>query len=119
MKKGIGKTISLITVLSLIFQMLIPIIPELGIEVLAANETSENTEEISRNYEIKEEETWDISNNQDGSIIARWTLSDKTLTISGAGEMKDWDYDSVEGWHNTQYINAIEKVIIEEGVTSI
>ena len=54
MKKGIGKTISLITVLTLIFQMLIPIIPELDIEVLAADETSENTEEISIIHQINQ-----------------------------------------------------------------
>ena len=81
MKKGIGKTISIITVLTLIFQMLIPIIPELNIEVLAADETVEGTEEISRNYEIKEEETWDISANGDGSVIAKWTLFNKTFLI--------------------------------------
>ena len=119
MKKGIGKTISLITVLTLIFQMLIPIIPELDIEVLAADETSENTEEISRNYEIKEEETWDISKNRDGSIIAKWTLNNKTLTISGTGEMKNWTSYSEEDWHDTQYTEVIEKVIIENGITRI
>ncbi len=119
MKKGIGKTISLITVLTLIFQMLIPIIPELNLEVLAANETSENTEEISRNYEIKEEETWDISANGDGSIIAKWTRENRTLTISGTGKMKDWDINVKEDWHNTQYTKAIENVIINDGVTNI
>ena len=74
---------------------------------------------IDTTYRIQEEETWDISINQDGSIIAQWTLSDKTLTISGTGEMKDWDYDSVEGWHDTQYTNVLEKVIINEGIINI
>ena len=119
MKKGIGKTISLITVLALIFQMLIPIMPELEIEVLAADETSENTQEISRNYEVKEEEIWDISANGDGSVIAKWTLKDKTLTISGTGKMKDWNIDSEGDWHNTQYRTIIENVVIKKGVTNI
>ena len=119
MKKGIGKTISIITVLTLIFQMLIPIIPELNIEVLAADETVEGTEEISRNYEIKEEETWDISANGDGSVVAKWTLKDRTLTISGTGKMKDWEYNAKEDWHNTKYTNAIENVVIGQGITSI
>ena len=32
-------------------------------------ETGEQTEEIGTEYEIKEEETWDISKNGDGSVI--------------------------------------------------
>lgn len=57
--------------------------------------------------------------NGDGSVIAKWTLEDRTLTISGTGEMKDWKFDSKEDWHNTQYTNVIENVIIENGITSI
>ena len=74
-----------------------------------------------RTYEeIKEEETWDVSANGDGSVIAKWTLRDRTLTISGTGEIKDWIYDNpTEDWHDSQYTNLIQKVIIEEGVTSI
>ena len=51
--------------------------------------------------------------------MAKWTLEDRTLTISGVGEMKDWKSNSEEDWHNTQYTIAIEKVIIENGVTNI
>ena len=120
MKKGIGKTLAIIMILTLIFQMLIPIIPELDIEVLAADETSEETEEISREYEIKKEETWDISKNGDGSVIAKWTLENRTLTISGTGEMRNWNYYYSKGyWYDTQYTNLIESVIINEGVTNI
>ena len=119
MKKGIRKTLLMIIALTIIFQMLIPIIPELNIEVFAADETSKETEEISRNYEVKEEETWDISANRDGSVIAKWTLKDRTLRISGTGEMRDWEFYSKEDWHNTQYTNVIENVMIENGITSI
>ena len=56
--------------------------------------TGEQTEEIGTEYEIKEEETWDISKNGDGSVIAKWTLDDKTITISGNGEMKSWSSSS-------------------------
>ena len=119
MKKGIRKTLSMIIALTIIFQMLIPIIPELNIEVFAADETSKETEEISRNYEVKEEETWDISANRDGSVIAKWTLKDRTLRISGTGEMRDWEFNSKEDWHNTQYTNVIENIMIENGITSI
>ena len=124
----------------LIIVMIIEIIsPMMFQEVLAVestnnetnSETTEETiedqaseeqtnEEVSREYEIKEEETWDISENGDGSVIAKWTLSDKTLRISGNGEMKDWqDNNEKEDWHNSQYTNIIENVIIEDGETNI
>ena len=119
MKKGIRKTLLMIIALTIIFQMLIPIIPELNIEVFAADETSKETEEISRNYEVKEEETWDISANRDGSVIAKWTLKDRTLRISGTGKMKKKNGLEEFAWYNTQYTNLIKKVIIENGVTSI
>ena len=154
MKKGIRKTISIIVILTITFQIIIPIIssynskvfaaenvnPELEAEVETLSQVEgltedgqleqqeevtkleedasnvETTEEISRNYEIKEEETWDVSANGDGSVVAKWTLSDRTLTISGTGEMRDW---SDPYWHNTQYTYIVENIIIEEGVTSI
>ena len=123
MKKGIGKTISIIAILTMTFQLGMPIVPVLQKETFAADITTENlniteSKEISRNYEIKDEETWDISANGDGSVIAKWTLNDKTLTISGTGEMKDWNSNS-EDWHNTQYNEIIEKVVINEGITNI
>ena len=45
--------------------------------------------EIGNEYEIKKQEEWDISENGDRSVIAKWTLSNRTLTISGSGKMKD------------------------------
>ena len=147
MKKGIKKAISTIAILTMTFQMGMPMVPGLQTTVLATNTTNsieenleENiqpiadqvgttelsesadtteTEEISRNYEIKEEETWDVSKNGDGSVIAKWTLENRTLTISGTGEMKEWSFNIKEDWHNTQYTNLIEKVIINEGITNI
>ena len=81
--------------------------------------TQDTTEEIGREYEIKAEEEWDVSENQDGSVIAKWKLEDKSITISGSGEMKNWTDNDKEDWHNTKYTKVIEKVVIEEGVTSI
>lgn len=149
MKKGIRKLICVIGVLAMIFQMIMPAIPGIGITVLAVEnvnseteiqtetltqveqseqqgvtaESSESgdttqTEEISRNYEIKKEETWDVSINGDGSVMAKWTLEDRTLAISGIGKMKGWESNSEEDWHK-QYENIIQKVIIENGVTNI
>ena len=147
MKKGIKKAISTIAILTMTFQIGMPVIPGLQTTVLATDTTNsveENlegniqptddkagttelsesadttpTEEISRNYEIKEEETWDVSKNGDGSVIAKWTLENRTLTITGTGEMKNWTSDSKEDWHDTQYTNVIENVIIEEELTNI
>ncbi len=146
MKKGIKKAISTIAILTMTFQIGMPMVPGLQTTVfatdttnlveevqeniqpttdkagtIALSESAETTEieEISRNYEIKEEETWDISANGDGSVMAKWTLENRTLTISGTGEMKHWNQGSTENWHNTQYENAIEKVIINKGITNI
>ena len=52
----------------------------------------------------------------------RWRLSDDgTLTISGTGEMNDYD-DETENyapWHDISTSSRIKSVIIEDGVTSI
>ena len=82
MKKGIRKTISVIAILTMTFQMGMPLVPGLTSKVFATNTTipvateklqstvsedattglsestdTTETEEISRNYEIKEEES--------------------------------------------------------------
>lgn len=45
-----------------------------------------------------------------------WTLDEEgTLTISGTGEMADYDYDSATPWSKSD----VKKVVIGEGVTSI
>ena len=78
--------------------------------VYAEASESENTtdaEEITTNYEIKDEEEWDISKNGDGSVKAKWKLEDKSLTITGSGEMKDWEYNSSEDWQYTKYTDLI------------
>ena len=137
MKKGIRKTISIIVILAMTFQMGMPMIPGLQTKVFAADRTNpvetekiqatvgeqgitelsdsiDTTEEISRDYEIKDEETWDISANGDESVIAKWTLSDRTLTISGTGQMKNWIWSKEEDWHNTIYAELIKKVVKDE-----
>ena len=114
MKKGIGKTISIIAILTMSFQVGIPIIPTLQTEILAANtaasEKAQNNnekEDISREYEIKEEETWDISANGDGSDIAKWTREDCKIEISGKGTI------GRSGISNkTQYANLVKEIVI-------
>ena len=48
-----------------------------------------------------------------------WTLDDNgTLTISGTGEMDNWDiYDTLTPWYSN--CDSIKNVIIENSVTSI
>ena len=144
MKKGIRKTISIIAILTMTFQIGMPMIPGLQTKVFATDMTipvetekiqatageqgttellesadTTETEEISRNYEIKDEETWDVSKNGDGSVIAKWTLKDRTLTISGTGQMKNWIWNREGDWHNTIYAELIKKVVIEDGITRV
>lgn len=45
-----------------------------------------------------------------------WTLDGGTLTISGTGEMYDYDYNE-RPWEN--YVYSIISVVVEDGVTSI
>ena len=86
-----------------------------------ANEdtSSSDSQEITRNYEIKSEETWDVSKNQDGSVMAKWTLSDKVLDISGNGEMKSWESNDESEWSENNCIKLIKKITIEDGVNNI
>ena len=63
-----------------------------------------------------ENTTWDISENEDGSVVA--TLSDDgILIISGTGKMKDWESNNTIDWYEIK--DEVNSVIIEEGVTSI
>lgn len=72
----------------------------------------------NKNYAIAEEttNTWDVSANGDGSVMAI-LADDGTLTISGTGEMKDWEYGATTDWHEIKY--KVGYVIIERGVTNI
>lgn len=45
-----------------------------------------------------------------------WKLAGGTLTISGEGEMSDYDYDTIP-WKDSR--DAITKVVVESGVTTI
>ena len=71
-----AKLIAIILMLNLLAQVIVPIF---SIESIAAEgltevtKTIEESQEITRNYEIKEEETWDLSANNDGSVMAKWT----------------------------------------------
>ena len=74
--------------------------------------------EVSQTDEVKAEETWDISKNQDKSVIAKWTSKDQTLTITGTGAIKSYTYGDVD-YRNSQYTELIKKAVISNGVTNI
>ena len=84
-----------------------------------AGNSNAKANSLSREYEIKDEETWDVSENGDGSVIAKWTLENRTLTISGTGEIKDYKFSGKQDYHNSQYIDIITNVIIGKEITKI
>ena len=79
------------------------------------------TTTISTNNKILEEEIWDISKNQDGSVMAKWTLENKTVTISGNGQMKNSGGNSYPRRADCigKYTKLVEKIVIQNGVTNI
>ena len=50
---------------------------------------------------------------QDGNIS--WSITDRTLTFTGTGNMKNYDFKRMPPW--SSYSEQIEKVIIGDGVT--
>ena len=70
---------------------------------------------VSTNYELKDEKTWDVSAQGDGSAIAKWTLKDRTLTISGIGEISNSEFNLKD----KIYTELVEKVSIVEGIEGI
>lgn len=73
------------------------------------------TEEIGSNVTAADGEDVEASGKCGDNLT--WTLKDGTLTISGTGEM--WDYDSSTTASWGAYKKAIRGVIIDEGITSI
>ena len=95
-----NKIVALIVLGIILLQIVIPSLADIDWNVVFAEESN----------------TWDISQNGDGSVMA--TLSDDgTLTISGNGKMKDWRNSSDEAWDSNR--KNIKNVIINNGVTSI
>mgnify|MGYP004458014427 FL=1 len=94
------KLVALIVLGVILLQIIIPSLADIDWNVVFAEEIN----------------TWDISQNGDGSVMA--TLSDDgTLTISGNGKMKDWRNSPDEAWYSNR--ENIKNVIVNNGVTSI
>ena len=62
------------------------------------------------------EVTWDISKDENSNVKAIFEYNEKLLTITGDGQMKNFDWD-LGPWYYLK--NYIENVTIEYGVTSI
>ena len=103
--KNIGKIISLI---SLVFMLLNAMIPTI---TYALEPIVGEAEMITTDFKIEAEKEWDISQSGDGSAIAKWKYSDRSLTISGNGMIKRIDYG--------MYKDLVETIIIEDGITAI
>ena len=97
------KLISFTTICIIIIQILMPILIDIDWNIVFAEDNTN---------------TWDISANGDGSVIAELS-EDGTLTISGSGNMKSWAYDATTDWHSSENKEKVKNVIINEGVTSI
>ena len=123
MKEKGKKIITLSIILFMVLNYLLPLVNYAEFNLCTVKDVivkglDENHEEIGREYEIKETEEWDISENGDGSVIAKWKLENKSLTITGTGKMKDLDWNSTTDWKRI-YKRLIEKVIVEDGITTI
>ena len=97
------KLISLTLIFTIIFQMIVPILINIDWNTVFAEDNTN---------------TWDISKNGDGSVIAELS-EDGTLTISGSGNIKSWAYGETTDWHSRENKKKVKNVIINEGVTSI
>ena len=95
------KLISLTLIFTIIFQMIVPILINIDWNTVFAEDNTN---------------TWDISANGDGSVIAKLS-DDGTLTISGNGNMKDCGNYENDSWWNVK--ENIKNVLINAGVTNI
>ena len=116
----IGILISFLLVSILIAGMIIvlPKLKKTQIDI-AKNQADEIESMYANESTDAVDQTWDVSQNQDGSVKAKWTLSNKTLTISGSGKMKDWIGGGSGDYHSDTYVGFIQKIIIEDGITYI
>ncbi len=90
------------------FSLVCEVLPTSGISVSDRSIIASAAEEIVDSGEC----------GADGDNLT-WTLDSKgTLTISGEGEMTDWDYVSDVPWYSYRFYDIIN-VVIEDSVTSI
>lgn len=100
------KRISIMILVILIMQILLPIL-----NILFQNGLTLISEAVST------ENNWDVSENQDGSIIATFDDTTATLTISGKGKIKEGSFNSDYLWYSKK--KDIAKVLISNGIENI
>ena len=103
---GVKKKISLMLVVVLLVQILLPMLTV----VLESDLTL-----FSRAEE--EQNTWDISATENDHVTATFDEETGLLTISGTGKMKNWERASYVPWNNVK--EKIKNILINNGVTSI
>ena len=103
---GVKKKISLMLVVVLLMQIMLPMLTV----VLESDLTL-----FSRAEE--EQNTWDISATENDHVTATFDEETGLLTISGTGKMKNWERASYVPWNNVK--EKIKNILINNGVTSI
>ena len=102
--------IALILIVLMLMQIIMPFIEIIPNNVFAVEEG----EKISRNYEIKEEESWDVSTYGNGAVTAKWTKKDSKIVISGIGVIDEYGLSN-----KPQYTNLVKEIVIEDGIYAI
>ena len=97
------KLVSFTLICTIIIQIFMPILMDIDWNVVFAEDSGNK---------------WDISKKGDGSVIAELS-DDGTLTISGSGEMKNWDYNETTDWHTDENKVKVKEIIIKNGITNI
>ena len=101
--------------IAMVFTIVVPAFAEEFVEIGDVIEEVSEAELTKESPEIEDEvELMDVIDTGICGNDLTWTLDDEgTLTISGYGDMYDWE----EPWYSKK--ESIKKVIIEEGVASI
>ena len=100
------KKISLMLVVILIMQVMLPMLTVVFESELTLFSRAE-----------EEQNTWDISATEEDHVTATFDEETGVLTISGTGNMENWEYENKAPWYEIR--ESIKEVIIEEGITSI
>ena len=102
--------IALILIVLMLMQIIMPFVEIIPNNVLAVEEG----ERISRDYEIKEEEIWDVSTAGNEAVIAKWIKKDSKIVISGNGIIDEYGLSN-----KPQYTNLVKEIVIEDGIYAI
>ncbi len=100
------KKMSLMLAVILILQIMLPLLTVIWENRLTLKSIAVNTEN-----------SWDVSENQNKSIIATFDEKTVTLTISGTGKIKEEDFNYEYPWYTKK--DEIAKVLISNEIENI